>query len=327
MNQPIDTSAFLQSAKRTIQLERQAVHALEQRLGPEFVRACELLLACQGRVVIMGMGKSGHIGHKLAATLASTGTPSFFVHPADAGHGDLGMIKSGDVLLAISNSGNAVEIVGLLPMLKRLEVPLVSLTGNSKSTLAQAAAVNLDISVASEACPLDLAPTSSTTVSLVLGDALAVALLEARGFTREDFAFSHPSGKLGKQLLLRVEDLMHRGELLPRVHSATNLLDALKEISDKRLGMTTVVDDEGTLVGIFTDGDLRRALDAGHDVRIHAIGQLMTTTPMTTRADVLAIEALKAMEGRKIMALVVIDEWQRPTGVLHMHDLITAGLV
>ncbi len=317
---------LIASGKRTVTLEANAVQALLDRIDTSFVNACELILACQGRVVVTGMGKSGHIGHKIAATLASTGTPSFFVHPGEAGHGDLGMLMRGDLMIAISSSGNAGEILTLLPTLKRVGVPLIAMTGRPQSPLAEAATVNLDISVTCEACPLDLAPTSSTTVTLVLGDALAVALLEARGFTAEDFAISHPSGALGRRLLLQVGDVMHKGDRVPRVKRETTLLNALSEISAKGFGMTIVVDDADAIIGIFTDGDLRRALDRGEDVRTVKIGDVMTHSPLTSRPDTLAAEALTVMENHKITALVVANNDNQPVGVLHMHDLLSAGL-
>lgn len=321
-----NTQALIESGKRTVRLEAQAVTELIDRIGDEFARACRIILACQGRVVVTGMGKSGHIGHKIAATLASTGTPAFFVHPGEANHGDLGMITRGDVVIAISNSGNSAEIVSLLPILKRREVPLITFTGRAKSTLAEAAAVSLDVSVPSEACPLDLAPTSSTTVTLVMGDALAVALLQARGFTAEDFALSHPGGMLGRRLLLRIEDIMHGGAQIPRVPPDTSLLHALGEITAKGFGMTTVCDSEGVLLGVFTDGDLRRALDNGSDIKEATIDQVMSRQPTTVKPQTLAAEALTIMESRKITALVVADDDGRPVGVLHMHDLLRAGL-
>lgn len=318
---------LIASGRRTIRLEQEAVAALEERIGDDFVRACQLILSCKGRVVVTGMGKSGHIGRKIAATLASTGTPAFFVHPGEASHGDLGMITRGDLVMAISNSGNSPEILTLLPILKRLGIPMITMTGKPHSPLAEAAEVSLDIHVASEACPLDLAPTSSTTATLVMGDALAVALLEARGFTAEDFALSHPGGILGRRLLLRVNDLIHAGDQMPKVQAQTSLLDALSEITAKGLGMTTVVGEDGTLLGVFTDGDLRRAVDKGHDIRQVTIENIMTRKPTTVYQDALAAEALTIMENRKITALVVIDEHNHPVGVIHMHDLLRAGLV
>lgn len=318
---------LISSGRRTVRLEQEAVAALEERIGDDFVRACQLILACKGRVVVTGMGKSGHVGHKIAATLASTGTPAFFVHPGEASHGDLGMITRGDLVIAISNSGNSPEILTMLPILKRLGIPMITMTGKPNSPLAEAAEVSLDIRVASEACPLDLAPTSSTTVTLVMGDALAVALLEARGFTAEDFALSHPGGILGRRLLLRVSDLMHGGERMPKVQPDTSLLNALGEISAKGLGMTTVVSPNGELLGVFTDGDLRRAVDKGHDIRQVTIENIMTRNPTSVRSDALAAEALTIMENRKITALVVTDEQSLAVGVIHMHDLLRAGLV
>ena len=321
------SSQLIDTAQRTIQLETEAVEQLRSRIDERFVLACELILACKGRVVVVGMGKSGHIGRKIAATLASTGTPAFFVHPAEASHGDMGMITRDDVVLALSNSGTTSEIVTLLPLIKRLGLNLISMNGNPESVLAKAAAVNLDASVAVEACPLNLAPTSSTTVSLVLGDALAIALLEARGFTAEDFAFSHPGGALGRRLLLKVEHVMHTGERLPKVERGTSLRDALLEMTRKGLGMTVVVERDGHLAGIFTDGDLRRTLDKGIDVRQSLIDDVMTARGKTANADMLAAEALKIMEDHKINSLVVIDDAGLPVGALNMHDLLRAGVM
>ncbi|WP_236450822.1 KpsF/GutQ family sugar-phosphate isomerase [Stutzerimonas stutzeri] len=321
------SSQLIETAQRTIRLEIEAVKQLNARIDASFVQACELILACKGRVVVVGMGKSGHIGRKIAATLASTGTAAFFVHPAEASHGDMGMITPDDVVLALSNSGTTSEIVTLLPLIKRLGITLISMTGNPTSVLAKAAAVNLDASVAIEACPLNLAPTSSTTASLVLGDALAIALLEARGFTAEDFAFSHPGGALGRRLLLKVEHVMHTGERLPRVPRGTSLRDALLEMTQKGLGMTVIVETDGRLAGIFTDGDLRRALDKGVDVRQTRIDEVMTVHGKTANAEMLAAEALKIMEDHKISSLVVIDEQELPIGALNMHDLLRAGVM
>jgi arabinose-5-phosphate isomerase len=321
------SSQLIDTAQRTIRLEIEAVEQLRSRIDENFVRACELILACKGRVVVVGMGKSGHIGNKIAATLASTGTTAFFVHPAEASHGDMGMITRDDVVLALSNSGTTNEIVTLLPLIKRLGITLISMTGNPSSVLAQAAEVNLDASVAIEACPLNLAPTSSTTASLVLGDALAIALLEARGFTAEDFAFSHPGGALGRRLLLKVEHVMHSGERLPQVARGTSLRDALLEMTQKGLGMTVVLEDDGRLAGIFTDGDLRRTLDRGIDVRQASIDQVMTVHGKTASADMLAAEALKIMEDHKINSLVVVDAADKPVGALNMHDLLRAGVM
>lgn len=319
-------SRFKDTALRTIRMERDAVTQLLDRIGDEFERACQIMLACKGRIVVTGMGKSGHIATKIAATLASTGTPAMFVHPAEASHGDLGMITSNDVVLALSNSGNVAEIVTLLPLFKRMRAPIISMAGNSDSVLSNAADVNLDVSVLEEACPLDLAPTSSTTVSLVMGDALAMALLEARGFTAEDFAFSHPGGTLGRKLLLKVADVMHSAEQLPTVGPDTVLSAALVEITGKKLGMTTIVDQQGRLLGIFTDGDLRRTLDQSLDIHTTVITEVMTAHCKTVTADMLAAEALAIMDQRKINVLVAVDEQQRPVGAVHIHDLLKAGV-
>ncbi len=324
MNQTRD---LIDSAQRTIRLELEAVQDLLPRIDADFIKACELILNCKGRVVVVGMGKSGHIGNKIAATLASTGTTSFFVHPAEASHGDMGMITQDDIVLALSNSGSTAEIVTLLPLIKRLGIRLISMTGNPDSPLAKAAEVNLDARVSQEACPLNLAPTSSTTASLVLGDALAIALLEARGFTAEDFAFSHPGGALGRRLLLKVENVMHAGDALPRVRRGTSLRDALLEMTQKGLGMTVVLEEDGRLAGIFTDGDLRRTLDKGIDVRQALIDEVMTPHGKTARAEMLAAEALKIMEDHKINALVVVDDRDIPVGALNMHDLLRAGVM
>ncbi|MBY6191495.1 KpsF/GutQ family sugar-phosphate isomerase [Microbulbifer agarilyticus] len=318
---------ILQAGRRTITMETAAVAALEARVDDSFHRACELMLACSGRVIVSGMGKSGHIGRKIAATLASTGTPSFFVHPGEASHGDLGMITRHDVVIAISNSGSSAEVLTLLPLLKRLGIPLISMTGKADSPLAQSADVNLDIAVETEACPLNLAPTSSTTVTLVMGDALAVALLEARGFTAEDFAFSHPGGALGRQLLLKVADVMHAGEELPQVSPDTPLSKALLEMTSKGFGMTTVVDSNGQLLGVFTDGDLRRVIDQKLELDTATMEQVMSRRPKTVSAHTLAAEALRIMEDNKITALVVEDPEHHPIGLLHMHDVLRAGVI
>jgi arabinose-5-phosphate isomerase len=310
-----------------IETEGRAIAALSERVDASFVRACELMLACEGRVVVLGMGKSGHIGSKIAATLASTGTPAFFVHPGEASHGDLGMITPKDVALAISYSGSTAEILLLLPMLKRMGTKLIAMTGKPGSPLAKAADTHIDVSVSVEACPLNLAPTSSTTATLVMGDALAVALLEARGFTEADFALSHPGGALGRRLLLHVADIMHTGADIPRVGPDTSLRDALLEMTHKRLGMTAIADNEGRLLGIFTDGDLRRTLDRDIDVRKTRISEVMTEHGKTARADMLAAEAVLLMETHKINALVVVDDQQRIVGALNMHDLLRAGVV
>lgn len=307
-------------------MERDAITDLLERMDDSFSLACEILLHTRGRVVVTGMGKSGHIGTKIAATLASTGTPALFVHPGEASHGDLGMITDQDSVIALSNSGSTSEVVTLLPLLKRMGVPLITMTGRGDSILAQAANVNLDTSVREEACPLDMAPTSSTTVSLVAGDALAMALLEARGFTAEDFAFSHPGGALGRKLLLKVDDIMHSGEAVPVVSATARMDRALLEVTSKGLGMTAVLDQHGCLQGVFTDGDLRRALDNEIDIHKTAIDSVMTTTCVTISADILAAEALHIMEEHSITALMIVDADNRPTGVVHLHDILKAGV-
>ncbi|EIK44402.1 KpsF/GutQ [Cellvibrio sp. BR] len=318
---------YLSSALRTIRLEAEAVNALSERIDANFTRACALIMACSGRVIVTGMGKSGHIGKKIAATLASTGTPAFFVHPGEASHGDLGMITKSDIVLAISYSGTSSEIVTLLPLLKRAGIKIISMTANAQSTLGEVAEVNLDISVVHEACPLDLAPTSSTTATLVMGDALAIALLEARGFTAEDFAFSHPGGALGRKLLLRLSDVMHTGGDIPRVSPETPLLDALMVMSEKGFGMTTVMNSDNELLGIFTDGDLRRSIDRGVDVRSAKTYELMNTTPKILRENMLAAEALAVMEEAKINVLLVSNEQKQLVGVVKINDLLRAGII
>ncbi|UXD86409.1 KpsF/GutQ family sugar-phosphate isomerase [Thalassolituus hydrocarboniclasticus] len=316
---------FLQSARRTIKLEQEAIAQLEGRLTDDFATACQLILNCEGRIVVTGMGKSGHIGNKMAATLASTGTPAFFVHPGEASHGDMGMIQPSDVVIALSNSGETGEVTSLLPLLKRLGTALISMTGNPQSTLGRAANAHLNTGVNQEACPLNLAPTSSTTCALVMGDALAVALLEARGFTAEDFAFSHPGGSLGRRLLLKVEDIMHGGEQIPVVSPSATLSEALLVVTSKGLGMTTV-QDNGKLAGIFTDGDLRRAIDHGVDIHTATMADVMTPGGKTTTPGTLAAEALKLMEDNKINALVVKDG-DATVGVINMHDMLRAGVI
>ncbi len=318
---------FIQSGQRTIQMETDAVKELSSRIGLSFVTACETILSCRGRVVVIGMGKSGHIGNKIAATLASTGTPAFFVHPGEASHGDLGMITKGDVVVAISNSGNTSEIVTLIPLIVRLGIPLISMTGDDQSQLAKAACANLDVSVSSEACPLNLAPTTSTTVTLVMGDALAIALLEARGFTAKDFAFSHPGGALGRKLLLRVKDIMHKGDEMPSVMADQPLQTALIEMTQKGFGMTTIMSQEGKLIGIFTDGDLRRIFDLSIDIATTPISDVMSVSPKTIHQDMLAAEALTIMENSAITALVAEDDNHNPAGVVHLHDILRAGVV
>ncbi len=314
-------------ALAVIQVETQAVAALAGQINDSFVNACKLMFGCKGRVVVIGMGKSGHIAGKIAATLASTGTPAFFVHPGEASHGDMGMITKQDVVLALSNSGETEEIVKILPIIKRLAVPLIAMTGNPKSTLATFATTHINVSVAQEACPLGLAPTSSTTAALVMGDALAVSLLEARGFTKDDFALSHPGGSLGKQLLLRVGDIMHIGVALPLVHKSALINAALLEMTEKKLGMTAIVEEDKRLIGIFTDGDLRRMLSRNLDVRSTSIVEVMTPNCTVIKADALAAEAMQIMEQKKINALVVVDDHQHVIGALNMHDLIRAGIV
>lgn len=318
---------FIQSAQRTIEMELRAVGELIDRIDQDFTLACEAILGCKGRVVVTGMGKSGHIGKKIAATLASTGTPAFFVHPGEASHGDLGMITKDDVVIAISNSGNTAEVITILPLIKRLGIPLISMTGDPNSALAEAAQANLDVSVASEACPLNLAPTTSTTATLVMGDALAIALLESRGFSAEDFAFSHPGGALGRKLLLRVSDIMHRDHEVPRASPSMPLQEALLEMTEKGFGMTTVIDSDGKLIGVFTDGDLRRVFDAKVDLSSATIQDVMSDKPKKIGLDILAAEALTEMEKSSITALVVEDKEQRPVGIVHMHDILRAGVV
>ena len=319
-------SSYLDTAKRVIRMEGDAVDALGERIDDSFNRACELLLNCKGRVVVTGMGKSGHIGNKLAATLASTGTPAFFVHPGEASHGDMGMITAGDVVIALSNSGSTAELVTLIPLLKLLAVPVIAMTGKPNSELASSADVHLDVGVEHEACPLNLAPTSSTTVTLVMGDALAIALLEARGFTADDFAFSHPGGALGRRLLLKIDNIMHTGEAIPHINTGAKLSDALLEMSSKALGMTTVLNEDGSLAGIFTDGDLRRAIDRGVDIHQAKIDDVMTTNCRSIRPGILAAEALRIMEDNKITVLVALDDHAKPAGVIHTHDLLKAGV-
>lgn len=310
-----------------IEAEARAVETLRDRLDDDFVRACHYMLDCEGRIIVIGMGKSGHIGNKIAATLASTGTPAFSVHPGEAAHGDFGMITNKDVVIAASNSGETDEIITLLPLLKRLGVPLIALCGKRHSSLGKAANSYLDISVEVEACPLNLAPTSSTTVTLVMGDALAIALLEARGFTEQDFARSHPAGRLGRRLLLHVNDVMHTGEDIPVVTDSVGLRDALVEMTRKGLGMTAIVDDEHRLCGIFTDGDLRRVLDNGVDVHNTRITDCMTADFTSVQEDILAEEALLTMQEKKINGLLVVNKNNTLVGALNMHDMLRAGVV
>ena len=310
-----------------IQVEAQAISALAEQINDQFIAACKLLYNCTGRVVVIGMGKSGHIAGKIAATLASTGTPAFFVHPGEASHGDLGMITKQDVVLALSNSGETEEILKILPIIKRLGVPLIAMTGNPMSTLSLIATTHINVAVAQEACPLGLAPTSSTTAALVMGDALAVSLLEARGFTRDDFALSHPGGSLGRRLLLRVNDIMHLGDNIPSVAESALISHALLEMTEKKLGMTAIVNDKQEVVGIFTDGDLRRTLAKNFDLQKTSISEVMTSHCAVISEDILAAEAMQIMEQKKINGLIVINEHHQAIGALNMHDLIRAGIV
>ncbi|MBN7136782.1 D-arabinose 5-phosphate isomerase [Lysobacter enzymogenes] len=321
-------SGLADSGRRVFEIEAQALAAVAERIDGDFTRACQRILAASGRVVCTGMGKSGHIARKIAATLASTGTPAFYVHPGEAGHGDLGMITDADVVLALSYSGESDEVLMLLPVLKRQGNAVIAMTGRPQSTLARESDVHLDVSVPAEACPLDLAPTSSTTASLAMGDALAVALLEARGFTADDFARSHPAGALGRRLLLHITDIMHAGDDVPRVHADASVSEALVEMSRKRLGMTAVVDGDDRLIGLYTDGDLRRTLDdRGVDLRSTRIEQVMTRSPKTIGADALAVEAAQLMETHKISGLLVVDTERRVVGALNIHDLLRARVV
>ena len=326
-HKPINTEQTRKLGLAVIETELAAIDALRGRIDDDFAKACELMLNCEGRVVVTGMGKSGHIGNKIAATLASTGTPAFFVHPGEASHGDLGMITPKDVVLALSNSGETGEILTILPIIKRLQVPMISITGKKHSTLASEADINLDAAVEKEACPLGLAPTSSTTVALVLGDALAVALLDARGFTEEDFALSHPGGSLGRRLLLHVSDIMHTGDRIPRVPEQASLRDALLEITNKGLGMTAIVNQQQQVLGIYTDGDLRRTLDKNIDVHTAAVKEVMTASCKTIQANILAAEALTVMQQKKINAMLVVDQNNTLIGAFNMHDLLRAGVV
>jgi arabinose-5-phosphate isomerase len=318
---------FKELAKNVINIEQQAITELLQYIDDSFEYACQLMFNCQGRVIVIGMGKSGHIGGKIAATLASTGTPAFFVHPGEASHGDLGMITKDDVVLTISNSGETSEVLAIIPVIKRIGAKLISMTGNIESTLAKLADTHVCIKVSTEACPLGLAPTSSTTATLVMGDALAVALLNARGFTADDFALSHPGGSLGKRLLLRLSDIMHQGERLPIVNEQAKIKDALVEMSLKGLGMTAVINDKDKLVGLFTDGDLRRILDLKIDIHQDCIATVMTQSPCVAQADMLAAQALNIMEDKKINGLIIINEKQQPIGAMNMHDLLKSGVL
>ncbi len=318
---------FITSARHVIDIELNAIKRLKQTLSEDFTNACDILLNSQGKVVVSGMGKSGHIGNKIAATFASTGTPSFFMHPGEASHGDLGMLSTGDVFVAISNSGESSELITLLPVVKRLGVKIIAITGNPNSSLALQANVHLLVSVEKEACSLGLAPTASTTATLVLGDALAVALLDARGFTSEQFALSHPGGSLGKKLLLTLENVMHKGEQLPLVNDQDTVLNALMVMSQKGLGMTGIISAEKQLVGLFTDGDLRRILDHDIDLKQTAISDVMTVNSITVPASMMAAELLHIMEQKRINGVFVVDQQQRPIGAVNMHDLLKAGVM
>ena len=325
--QPPQSEKTLALARQVLSIEAEAIRALSARLDGDFLRAVDLCLACEGRIIVSGMGKSGHVGGKIASTLASTGTPSFFVHPGEASHGDLGMVTRHDVVLALSNSGESPELITIIPAIKRIGAKLLAMTGNNESTLAREADIHLDASVAQEACPLGLAPTASTTAALALGDALAVVLLDARGFGKEDFARSHPGGALGRRLLVHVQDIMHSGAQLPRVGKDAMLRDALLEMTQKGLGMTAVVDGDDRILGIFTDGDLRRHLDMPLDIRTTPIREIMTPEPLAIGPDRLAAEAVQLMEQRKINGLLVADAAGRLVGAFNMHDLLRAGVV
>ncbi len=321
------SSSYIESALRVIDIEGKAIARLQQHINEDFIRACDMLRACKGKVVVCGMGKSGHIGNKIAATLASTGTPAFFMHPGEANHGDLGMLSKDDVMLAISNSGETSELLGLLPVVKRLGVPIIAMSGKPESSLAQYSDCHLCIAVEQEACSLGLAPTSSTTATLVMGDALAIALLDANGFTSEDFALSHPGGSLGRKLLLKISDIMSTGELMPLVAEDCLVSDTLLEISQKGLGMAGIIDQTGKLTGIFTDGDLRRILDARIDVHHTQVQQVMTRKFTTVPSDELAVQALNLMEQRKINSMFAVDAQGLPLGAFNMHTLLRAGVV
>jgi arabinose-5-phosphate isomerase len=327
MPEPLNNQELLELARDTLGIEARALERMSARLDASFAAACRLCMATSGRVVVTGMGKSGHISSKIAATLASAGTPAFFMHPGEASHGDLGMITPQDLLLAISYSGETDEVLTILPLVKRMGARMISMTGNPKSTLAQAADVHLDVGVAEEACPLNLAPTASTTATLAMGDALAVALLKSRGFTAEDFARSHPSGSLGKRLLLRVADVMRQNDQMPFVLPDVPLRDGLMEMTEKGLGMTAIVDEDQRILGVFTDGDLRRALDNGADVHATPMRAVMHANPKTTSADILAAEAVNILEENKITSLLVSDENHKLIGALNIHDLFRAGIM
>lgn len=316
-----------ESGRSVIDIESKMIDALSSRIDQKFVDACHVLLSCKGKIIVMGMGKSGHIARKIAATFASTGSPAFFIHPGEAKHGDFGMMTVEDVLVVLSNSGETEEILSILPFIKRLGIHIISLTGNPNSSLAKAATINIDVSVAKEACPLGLAPTASTTAALVMGDALAVSLLESRGFTAEDFAKSHPGGSLGRRLLLNVDEIMHTGINIPIVDDDAILKNALVEITQKKLGMTVVVNQHKQLSGIFTDGDLRRALDSNTDIHLTPVHKVMTKKPKVIKPGMLAAEALRLMEKNKITALIITNDNDHPIGVIHLHDILRAGII
>ena len=324
---PSSDSALCAAGVSVIETEARALSALTGRVDDRFAAACRLMLACRGRVVVTGMGKSGHVARKIAATLASAGTPAFFVHPGEAGHGDVGMITAADMVVALSNSGETDEILTILPIIKRLGIPLVTLTGNDNSRLAAEAEVNIDVSVEQEACPLGLAPTASTTAALAMGDALAIALLEARGFSAEDFARSHPGGRLGRRLLLHIDDVMHTGADVPRVRTGETVSHALVEMTRTRMGMTAVVDAGDLVIGVFTDGDLRRAIESDVDMKRTCIDEVMTRNCVTVAPETLAAQAVHLMQERAISALPVVDGSMRLVGALNMHDLLRAGVL
>lgn len=318
---------FRNQAQEVLRIEANAVSQLEQYLNDDFEAACQHIFDSKGKVIVSGMGKSGHIANKIAATLASTGTPAFFVHPGEASHGDLGMLAAEDIVIALSNSGETAEILTIIPVIKRKGILLISMTGNPDSTLARLSDIHLCVKVPQEACPLGLAPTASTTATLAMGDALAVALLDARGFSADDFALSHPGGSLGKKLLLRLDDIMHKDDKVPIVSHNASIKDALLEISRKGLGMTAVIAEDGKLAGIFTDGDLRRILDMQRDINSGPISGVMTKNCTTANPQMLAAEALKIMEQKRINGLIIVDEHFRPVGAMNMHDLLRAGVL
>lgn len=319
--------SFKTQALKVLQIEKNAIDELSQYIDESFDAGCELMMNCQGRVIVVGMGKSGHIGNKIAATLASTGTPAFFVHPGEASHGDLGMITQADIVLALSNSGETQEVAQIIPVIKRIGSKIIAMTGNPNSSLAKYSDIHICTKVTKEACPLGLAPTSSTTAALVMGDAIAVALLEAKGFTAEDFALSHPGGSLGKRLLLTLDDIMHKDDRMPIVSETVLIKDALVEMSEKGLGMTAIVNNVGELVGVFTDGDLRRILDAKSDIHHDTIKHVMTENPQTAHPQMLAAEALNLMENKKINGLIIVNSKHQPVGAMNMHDLLKSGVL